>query len=97
MLDGEAPNVTGVNVGGIVAIEGGRSIAARDVQAEFAKRTEELCREYDMLAGFAIMVWDDEGQTSTRVYFGKRSGFPPALIPSIASDMFKGDVMRADE
>jgi hypothetical protein len=26
----------------LVAIEGGRSIAARDVQAEFAKQTEEL-------------------------------------------------------
>jgi len=94
MIEGEAPHAVGVNVGGVVAIEGGRSIAARDVQAEFAKQTEELSHKYDMLAGFAIMVWDDEGEVSSVVYFGKRSAFGPVLIPSIASEAFKRDVMR---
>lgn len=96
-LDGEAPDEIGQPIGQLVAIEGGRSIAARDVQAEFAKQTEELSHEFDTMAGFAVLVWDDEGQISSVVYFGKRSAFGPVLIPSIASDAFKRDVMVVDE
>lgn len=80
----------------IVLIEGGRSIKARDVQAEFAKQTEELSHEFDMLAGFAILVWDDEGQIASVVYFGERSSFAPIMIPSIASDVFKQDVTERE-
>jgi len=80
----------------IVAIEGGRSIAARDVQAEFAKQTEELSHEYDTMAGFAILVWDDEGDLSSAVHFGRRSSFAPVLIPGIASDVFKLDVVHRE-
>jgi hypothetical protein len=97
-MEGEAPKL-GEPVKAapsLIAIEGGRSIAARDVQAEFAKQTEELSTEYDAMAGFAILVWDDQGQASSIVHFGKRNGFAPILIPGIASNMFTNDVMATE-
>lgn len=87
-MESEAPK--------LVAIEGGRSIAARDVQAEFAKQTEELSHEFDTMAGFAVLVWNDEGEITSVIHMGKRNGFSPVLIPVIASDAFKMDVMSRE-
>ena len=75
------------------AIEGGRVIEANKVHAEFAKQTQELTVDTPMMAGFAVLVWNDEGELETRVFAGDRNPFSLMLIPGFASTMLQRDVL----
>lgn len=75
-------------------IEGGRNKCANAVLAEFAKETADMAGELGLVAGFAVLMWNDEGEVQTVVHCGERNPFSPVLIPGIASDLFKGDVIH---
>lgn len=75
------------------AIEGGRNIAANNVCSEFAKSTEELSVDAGLMAGFAVVVWDDEGQMSCAVHIGARTPFSPMQLLGFASDMIRSKVL----
>lgn len=75
------------------AVEGGRNIEANVVLAEFARVTEKLSVEANPMAGFAVVLWDDQGQMQSHVYAGERTPFSTMLIPKFASDLFTADIM----
>jgi hypothetical protein len=76
----------------LVQIEGGRAIAARDVQAAFASETETLMLECADMAGFFVVVWDDEGARASVMYRGKRCPYGPTMI----KDMITSALHDAD-
>lgn len=64
------------------SIEGGRAIAARDVSASMAVDGDELsCTEN--MAGYVIIVWDDEGGVGSAFHLGSRNPFSPAMLPDL--------------
>ena len=75
-------------MGVLVAIEGGRAIKARNVQAIFADKAEELSTTFDMPAGFAITMWDDQGEMTTVSFCGERSPYSRGML----IDMLKAEV-----
>lgn len=74
-------------------IEGGRSIEGNDVLARFADETQELSIETKPMAGYAVVVWDDEGNFSTAIHIGARTPFSPMMLPKFASDLVKSKVV----
>lgn len=76
----------------LVAIEGGRAIKARDVRELLLTKCHEASLAYDNLAGFAIVVWDDEGQTECETFQGSRCPFSPHFIPGLVKDMVARNV-----
>lgn len=67
----------------IVAIEGGRAIKAREVREHMLDKSDACSNAFDNMAGFAIVVWDDEGQTHTATFQGTRCPFAPSLVPQV--------------
>lgn len=78
-------------------IEGGRNIEGNDVVARFAEATQELSVECSPMAGFAVVVWDDEGRMLSTVYAGVRTPFSTMAIPQYASDLFKADIIKGTQ
>lgn len=75
----------------VYAIEGGRSIKARDVLADFATRTDSLAIEYPLMAGFCIVVWNDEGDAEIAIRRGMRCPYAPTMLV----DLIKSKVTKA--
>ena len=75
-------------------IEGGRNIEGNDVAARFAAATEALSVECAPMAGFAVVVWDDEGRMHSDVHAGMRTPFSTMAIPQYAADLFKADIIK---
>lgn len=73
----------------LVAIEGGRAVAARNVLAQFAADTEALSTESNDMAGYAVVVWDDRGFRSIAVHQGARCPMAPTLVPDFVSQAVK--------
>jgi hypothetical protein len=82
-------------MGILVPIEGGRAIAARDVLAQFAADTEALSTESIDVAGYAIVLWDDQGSRSICVHQGKRCPMASTLVPDFVQQAVK-DFQVAD-
>lgn len=70
----------------IRVIEGGRTLYARDVQAAFADKTEAASVDTPDMAGFLIVVWDDQGMMATKFHHGQMSPYAPSLLPDIIRD-----------
>lgn len=79
------------------AIEGGRNIEGNAVVSRFAALTEELSVEVSPMAGFAVIVWDDEGRMQSRYYAGVRTPFSTMAIPQYASDLLKADIIKGTQ
>lgn len=70
-------------MGELRTIEGGRSIAARDVHASFAVDSDDLVSQVPNMAGYCIIVWDDEGGITSHASLGRFNPFSPAMVPDI--------------
>ena len=80
----------------IRCIEGGRAIAARNVQASFAVDTDAVSSDLTSMAGYYVVAWDDEGGMVSAYHCGARNPYSVAMLPEllrgrIASDIANGD------
>lgn len=80
----------------LVSIEGGRAIAARDVQAAFAVDADSVSTETLNMAGYIIIAWDDEGGIEIKVSNAPRSPIASILLPNMARELVEGHIMRGD-
>lgn len=75
-------------------IEGGRAIAARDVMSSMSVDADELsCTEN--IAGYAIIVWDDEGGVGSAFHLGSRNPFSPAMLPDVLRQRIAADIAES--
>lgn len=74
------------------SIEGGRAIAARDVQASFAVDADEIQTQLHNMAGYYLIAWDDEGQFNTAVHLGTRNPFAAVMLADIVHNRVSNDV-----
>jgi len=74
-------------------IEGGRSIAARDMQASFSVEADTLQCAIPNLAGFVLVAWDDEGNIQATHHLGVRNPYSPAMIPDLIRNRAAHDIM----
>lgn len=79
----DGPEVRRAN---IRAIDGGRSIAARDVHAEFSNTGVDFLRELPEMAGYFMVAWDDEGRAISVHSVGKRNPYSFAMFREIVAD-----------
>lgn len=70
-------------------IEGGRSIAARDVHAEFSSDGVDMLREVPEMAGYVVVVWNDEGKTEIAINRGKRNPYSNAMIRDVVGEKLR--------
>lgn len=70
----------------VVRIDRNRDVEANDVHAKFAELTEKSATNCERMAGFVVVVWDDEGIMSFEPYMGHMSPIPPVLVPGIIKD-----------
>ena len=71
-----------------------REEEANEVHKLFASRGVDILELSPNMAGFAILAWDDDGTTSSVVYMGENNPFAPILIPGIALDHFKNNILN---
>lgn len=67
------------------ATEGRRASAALEVQSDFARDTEALTISCADMAGYVVIVWDDEGHMQTAMSNGVRSPYSKELAGMLAS------------
>jgi CBS domain-containing protein len=68
--------------------ETARAIDANKMLAEFANATEELTTESDHMAGFFVVVWNDEGHYDVRYHFtGARNPLATPLIHDMVKNV----------
>lgn len=77
-------------------IEGGRAIAARNVQAAFAVDTDQVSSELQSMAGFWLVAWDDEGFMMSAYHCGHRNPFSPAMLPELIRGRAAADIISGD-
>mgnify|MGYP003329622680 CR=1 FL=1 len=80
-------------MGELRPIEGGRAIAARDVQASFAVDTDEITTSIPNIAGYVIMAWDDEGSITDAYHLGTRNPMCHQMILDLFKSRFSGRVI----
>jgi hypothetical protein len=81
----------------LVAIEGGRAIAARDVQASFAVDTDDASTGMPNMAGYVIVAWCDEGGFEVHYHAGNRNPFSPAMIPDLVRGHVASSVLQSED
>lgn len=79
------------------SIEGGRAIAAQEVLSQFASETETLSVNCQDMAGFMVVVWDDEGGMHRSFFNAPRSPYSPEMLTSLLSEKIKAAVHTATE
>lgn len=80
----------------IRCIEGGRAIAARNVQASFAVDTDTVSSTFPDMAGYFLVAWDDQGCMVSAYHCGARNPFSPAMIPDLVHGRAASDVLNGD-
>jgi hypothetical protein len=78
------------------SIDGGRFIHARDVHADLATTVDDFIATTETMAGYFLLVWDDEGVARSALHIGVRNPYGPALIPDLAKNMANADVYRGE-
>lgn len=68
----------------LISIEGGRHIAARDVEVVFRDAVETALSDCDTPAGFIVLLFDDEGYTNGIAHMGNRLPYSPDLFSEVA-------------
>lgn len=64
-------------------VEGGRAQAALEVHNEFADDTQSLTTDCADMAGYVVIVWDDEGHMQTAMCNGVRSPYSKELAGAL--------------
>lgn len=64
----------------LVSIEGGRAIAAARVQEALQDSVDDLLNSTPNIAGYFIMVWDDDGYADSHNHYGAKSPLSPAMV-----------------
>lgn len=67
----------------VISIDGGRAIAARDVEAAFRDAVEEVISDCQSPAGFILLVSDDEGFISGVAHMGDRLPYSPDMFSEV--------------
>lgn len=77
-------------------IEGGRAIAARNVQASFAVDTDAVSSNLGGMAGYYVVAWDDEGTMITAYHCGTRNPYSVAMLPDLLRGRIASDVLNGE-
>ena len=72
-----------------------QDIAANNVQAKFAQHTLDLSVEIGRMSGFVIVVFDDEGNPMSSLYFGDYFRIPRPMVPKVVEQLCTTDIYEA--
>lgn len=78
-------------------VEGGRAKAALEVHNDFASETETLTIDTHNMAGFVVIVWDDEGVFNTAMCNGVRSPYAKELAGMLLAKKVEHLFFKEDE
>lgn len=78
------------------SIEGGRAIAARDCSASLQVDADSMATETENLAGYAVIVWDDEGGFDLKVHLGKRNPYNAAMLADVIRSRLASKLVEAE-
>lgn len=72
-----------------------KDIAANDVMARFAQFTEEMTVEIGRMSGFWFVVFDEQGNPSSSMYFGNNFPMPMPMVPHIVKELVNTDIYKS--